>query len=184
MKFCNQCGNLVERKVPVGDSRMRYVCTQCNTIHYENPKIVSGTLPLHQSKILLCKRAIEPRKGYWTLPAGFMENQESTVEAAIRETWEEARAEVDIINLYTIIDVPQINQVHLFFLANLTSPNFSAGEESLEVDLFDLDAIPWSDIAFPTVSETLKQYQIDHEKQEGFPLHTKSIRRPATRVKS
>ncbi|MCP5161797.1 MAG: NUDIX hydrolase [Hahellaceae bacterium] len=177
MNFCSQCGKPVEQRIPAGDSRPRHICNHCGTIHYQNPKIVAGTLPVFEGRILLCKRAIEPRLGYWTLPAGFMENQESTAEAALRETWEEAQAVVEIINLYTVIDVPQISQVHIFFLANLPKPEFSAGEESLEVELFAFDDIPWNEIAFPTVTETLKHFLHDHNQQQGFPVHVKEIRR-------
>lgn len=145
-------------QIPPGDNRERQVCPACHTIHYENPKIVAGTLSVHDGKVLMCRRAIEPRKGYWTLPGGFMENGESCEEAALRETREEACAQVEIQQLFCVISVTHISQVHLFYLAALPEPEFGAGEESLEVGLFAYDEIPWSELAFPTVEETLKKY--------------------------
>lgn len=158
MKFCSACGAPVTLKIPAMDNRLRHVCTSCETIHYQNPRIVAGTLPYFEDKILLCKRAIEPRYGYWTLPAGFMENEETTPAAAIRETLEEANARVNLGQLITMIDVPHISQVHMFFLAELSDLNFSSGEESLEVELFSEEDIPWDDIAFPTVKKTLSHF--------------------------
>ena len=119
MNFCSACGHSVNLEIPEGDNRPRYVCPSCKTIHYQNPNIVAGTIPVYGDKVLLCKRAIEPRYGYWTLPAGFMENQETTREAAARETWEEAEAKVELLGLFTLIDVPQINQVHIYYRAEL-----------------------------------------------------------------
>ncbi len=176
MKFCSNCGKSVKQKTPAGDNRPRHVCTNCNTIHYQNPKIVAGTLPTYQGKILLCKRAIEPRRGYWTLPAGFMENQESTSEAALRETWEEAEAKVTLDGLYTVMDVPHIDQVHIFFRATIIDGAFGVGEESLETKLFSPDEIPWNEISFPTVLQTLKQYLLDEPKKH-FPVLVKDITR-------
>jgi len=158
MKFCSQCGSDVEHKIPEDDNRPRYVCVKCDIIHYQNPNIVAGTIPLNGEKVLLCRRAIEPRYGFWTLPAGFMENQETTTEAAIRETWEEAEAKVEINALYSVINVPQIDQVHMFFLANMLDDKFGAGPESLETQLFSEDEIPWDELAFPTVKKTLKLF--------------------------
>lgn len=158
MKFCSACGATVSLLIPDMDNRLRHVCSSCDTIHYQNPRIVAGTLPYHQDKVLLCKRAIEPRLGYWTLPAGFMENEETTPEAAIRETQEEANANVKLGKLLSMIDVPHISQVHIFFSAELSDLNFSAGQESLEVELFKEDEIPWDEIAFPTVKRTLSHY--------------------------
>lgn len=157
-RFCPSCGAAVNYTVPQGDNRARAVCTGCATIHYQNPRLVVGTVPTWQDKILLCKRAIEPRKGFWTLPAGFMENGESSSEGALRETIEEAGANVVIERLFSVIDVPHVHQVHLFYLAPMQSPEFSGGEESLEVKLFSLSEIPWSDLSFPTVSQTLKWF--------------------------
>ncbi|MDG9672212.1 NUDIX hydrolase [Hahella sp. CR1] len=174
MKYCSQCGQPVEHKIPAGDNRPRHVCGNCQAIHYINPKIVAGTLPVYGDRILLCKRAIEPRLGFWTLPAGFMEMQETTSEAAMRETWEEAQARVDLDGLYTMISVPHIGQVHIFYRANVINGEFAAGEESLDVQLFSESDIPWDEIAFPTVKITLQQYFQDR-KSNSFPVHVKDI---------
>ena len=174
MKFCSQCGESVIQSIPVGDNRLRFVCPNCETIHYQNPNIVAGTIPIHGDKILLCKRAIEPRKGFWTLPAGFMENEETTTEAAIRETLEEAEAHINIDALYTLINVPQINQVHIFFRATMIDGSFGVGEESLETKLFSEEEIPWDEISFPTVHKTLKLY-FEDRKTQHFPVHVKDI---------
>lgn len=178
MKYCSECATPVELKVPEGDNRPRFVCPGCGTIHYQNPNIVAGTIPVWGDKILLCKRAIEPRYGYWTLPAGFMENQETTIEAAERETWEEAEAQVNIEGLFTLIDVPQINQVHIYYRAQLIDGQFGVGVESLESELFDEEAIPWDEISFPTVKRTLQQF-FEDRKSGKFDVHvSKVIREP------
>ncbi len=174
MNFCSNCGNPVKLEIPTGDNRLRHICKSCGIIHYQNPKIVAGTLPVFEGKILLCKRAIEPRLGFWTLPAGFMENQETTSEAALRETWEEAEAKVILDGLYTVMNVPQIDQVHIFFRATLIDGKFSPGEESLETKLFSPEEIPWDQISFPTVHQTLKHYLAD-EITNNFPVHVKDI---------
>lgn len=161
MKYCSECGAQVTLEIPTGDNRPRYICSQCETIHYSNPKIVAGCIPVWQDKILLCKRAIEPQHGLWTLPAGFMENDESTVEAAMRETMEEAGANVEVRDLYTMISLVHINQVYMMFLADMTNTEFAAGEESLEVDLFDESEIPWDQIAFPVIEETMRLFFAD-----------------------
>jgi|TARA_R110000868_G_scaffold7132_5_gene39188 ADP-ribose pyrophosphatase YjhB (NUDIX family) len=158
MKYCSQCASIIERRIPEGDNRERDICSVCNTIFYSNPRIVAGTLPVYQGKILLCKRAIEPRLGYWTLPGGFMENDEGTEQAALRETWEEARAEVTISSLFSMISVTHISQVHVFFLADLPRPEFASGPESLQVELFAPADIPWQSLAFATVEQTLRRY--------------------------
>lgn len=170
MKYCSLCQSDIEWKIPAGDNRHRHVCSSCDTIFYDNPRMVAGTLPVYEGRILLCKRAIEPRLGYWTLPAGFMENGESTEEGALRETWEEAKAKVEIKQLFSMIAVPHISQVHIFFLADLPLPEFDAGEESLEVALFHPDDIPWDEIAFPTVSETLKRYLAGQTGTQVFDI--------------
>lgn len=175
MKYCSSCGHPVEHRIPEGDNRRRHVCPNCDTIHYQNPRIVAGTVPVWEGQILLCRRAIEPRYGYWTLPAGFMENSETTNEAAARETWEEALAEVEIEDLYTIIHVPHIDQVHMFYRATLKNGSFGAGEESLESRLFSVDEIPWDEISFPTVKRTLELF-IEDRKHNLFPLHVSDIR--------
>ena len=148
-------------KIPADDSRERHVCNSCGAIHYFNPRNVVGSIPVYGDQILLCKRAIEPRYGYWTLPAGFMELGESTSAGAARETEEEAGAIVEIGPLYSLLNVPHAEQVHLFYLASMTSPEFKAGEESLEVALFHEQDIPWAEIAFPTVKQTLEWYFAD-----------------------
>lgn len=173
MNFCSQCGEKVRFAVPEDDDRPRYLCDACGTIHYQNPRIVAGTLPVIGDKILLCKRAIAPRKGYWTLPAGYMENAETTQQAAARETWEEAFAKVRLDGLYTLIDLPHINQVYMIFRAELLS-GFSAGPESLEVELFEEHEIPWDELAFPTIELTLQHFYADR-KSAHYPLHTSAI---------
>ena len=161
MKYCSECGGKVQHTVPEGDNRLRHVCTECAAIHYQNPKMVVGCVVEHEDKILLCKRAIEPRYGLWTLPAGFMENAETTMEAAARETYEEANARVEIIQLFTMFSLPHIDQVYMLYRARFKEPGFSAGTESLEVDLFDEAHIPWDEIAFPVITESLKRYFAD-----------------------
>ena len=161
MKFCPKCGATVEIKIPEGDTRERYVCSSCATIHYENPRNVVGTIPLWEDKVLLCKRAIQPRLGFWTLPAGFLEVNESTQAGAQRETLEEAGAHVEVGPLFSLLNVTHAEQVHLFYLAKMHEPVFSAGIESLEVQLFSESEIPWADIAFPTVTKTLEWFFSD-----------------------
>ncbi|MDG2071641.1 MAG: NUDIX hydrolase [Pseudomonadales bacterium] len=158
MNYCNQCGEAVSQQIPEGDNRLRYVCATCTTIHYENPKVITGCLPIHEDQVLLCKRAIEPRSGLWTLPAGFLENGETSADGALRETMEEANARVNIEGLYTLFSLPHISQVYMFFRATLQDLDFYAGEESLEVQLFNEDEIPWDNLAFPVITETLKHY--------------------------
>jgi ADP-ribose pyrophosphatase YjhB (NUDIX family) len=174
MKFCPNCGVPVILKVPAGDSFPRHVCEACNTIHYSNPKMVIGCIPDWEGKILLCKRAIEPRRGYWTPPAGFMENGETTSEAALRETLEEACARVEIGDLFSMLSVPQVDQVHLFFRARLLDLDFAPGTESLEVALFEEAQIPWKEIAFRTISTTLRYYYEDR-KQGHYGCHCGAI---------
>ena len=174
MKFCANCGAPVARRVPPGDTLPRWVCDHCGEIHYQNPKLVIGTVPEHEGRLLLCRRAIEPRYGYWTLPAGFMENDETTAQAAIRETREEAGAPVELGELFTLISVPRVNQVHLYYRARLRTLEFDPGEETLEVALFDEAAIPWQDIAFRTVAYTLKRWFEDRGRGD-FAFHTADI---------
>ncbi|KWI87961.1 ADP-ribose pyrophosphatase [Burkholderia ubonensis] len=174
MKFCSVCGHEVIARIPPGDNRERFVCDQCGTIHYQNPRNVVGTVPVWGEQVLLCRRAIEPRYGFWTLPAGFMEMGETTAEAAARETLEEAGARVEVQNLFTLLNVPHVHQVHLFYLARLVDSAFEAGEESLEVKLFDEADIPWDEIAFPTVSQTLRFFFADRAAGE-YGVHTGDI---------
>jgi ADP-ribose pyrophosphatase YjhB (NUDIX family) len=161
MKFCSSCGQPVTRLVPEGDHLHRYVCTGCGTVHYQNPKIVAGCVPEHEGRILLCRRAIEPRLGYWTIPAGFMEMGETTLEAARREAAEEALADVEIGSLLAVVHVLHADQVHVMFRARLPLPKFGVGAESLEVMLCDEADIPWKDIAFRSVTFALRRYLDD-----------------------
>lgn len=174
MNFCSQCGNPVTLRIPEEDDRHRYVCDACRHIHYQNPRIVVCTVPVDGPRVLLCKRAIEPRYGLWTLPGGFLENGETTLEGAMRETVEEAGANVTIQGLYTLYNLPHIDQVHMFFLAPLQDLNYYAGKESLEVRLFDHDSTPWGQIAFPAVEHTLKHYFRDLPN-EHFPLRLSDV---------
>lgn len=174
MKFCSACGATVDLKIPPGDALPRHVCDACGTIHYQNPKLVVGALPEWGERILLCRRAIEPCYGKWTLPAGFMENNETTSQAAARETLEEACARVELGDMYTLIDVPHISQVHIIYRARLLDLDFGAGEESLEVALFDEADIPWDDIAFRTIALTLRHFFEDRRKGT-WSFHRDSI---------
>lgn len=171
MKFCQHCAGPITHHVPAGDDKPRYCCLQCAVVFYQNPNNIVGTLPVYGSKVLLCKRAIEPRLGKWTLPAGFLENGESTLTGAIRETSEEAKAHVRAqdCQLYTLFNLPYINQVYWFFLTALQSPSFGAGEESLEVALFEEHEVPWDEIAFAVVKITLQQYFADR-KDSLYPV--------------
>ncbi len=177
MNFCSQCGARVTLKIPPGDHLPRHICSICDAIHYENPKMVVGAIPEWEDKILLCRRAIEPRYGLWTLPAGFMENNETTAQAAARETAEEAHARVEIIALYTLYNLPHISQVHLFFRSRLLDLDFKPGSESLEVALFSEATIPWDDLAFSSVRNTLRHFFEDRRKGE-FSLHFGDITQP------
>jgi len=158
MNFCSHCGNSVIEIVPEGDNRQRFVCNSCDTVHYQNPKNVAGAILTWQDKVLLCKRAIEPRYGLWTLPAGFMENNETVAEAAARESMEEANAQTDRLKLFGVFSLPYISQVYMMFSGQLTSDEVSPGLESLEVRLFTRDEIPWAEIAFPVVTHSLELF--------------------------
>jgi ADP-ribose pyrophosphatase YjhB (NUDIX family) len=161
MKYCNQCGSGVSQRIPPGDHLPRFVCDACGTIHYQNPRVVVGCVPEHDGRILICKRAIEPRQGYWTIPAGFMENGETLQQGAARESHEEALADVEIGSLLSIVTVIGAHQVHIFFRARLRTPEFGAGPESLEVKLVTPEDIPWNDIAFASTTFTLQKYLED-----------------------
>ena len=174
---CSNCGTKVERVVPPGDERLRAVCPACGGIHYENPKVVVGCIPVYEERVLLCKRAIEPRYGYWTLPAGFMENGETTAEGAVRETEEEAGAAVIDLEAFSLLDVPYVHQVHVFYRARLATLEFAPGEESLETQLFAEHEIPWQDLSFRTVIETLKLFFADR-KAGKFGFHVLPIIAP------
>ena len=174
MKYCRTCASEVTLRIPAGDNRERFVCISCETIHYQNPRIIAGCLPVWEDQVLLCLRAIEPRHGYWTLPAGFMENGESVADGAARETLEEANARVGELELYTVFSLPHISQVYMFYKAQLTDLDFHSGEESLDVRLFKEEDIPWQELAFPVITETLKHYFADR-KQQQFPVHEQVI---------
>lgn len=158
MRYCSACGQPVTSAIPDGDNRLRAVCTSCGTVHYQNPKIVAGCVPEHEGQILLCRRAIEPRRGFWTVPAGFMELGETLAEAALRETWEEALARVEIGPLFAAVDVIHAGQVHVFFEGILPRPEFGAGTETIETRLFQPADIPWSELAFPSIRIALERY--------------------------
>ena len=182
MKFCSECAAPVSLSIPAGDNRPRYVCASCSAIHYQNPKMVLGSIPVWERdgelKILLCKRAIEPRYGYWTLPAGFMENDETTAEAAMRETHEEAGANIELGKLFSLLNVARVHQVHMFYLATLVDLDFAPGEESLDVQMFSEAEIPWDDLAFPTIRTTLELFFADRVKMReggGYGFHTQDI---------
>ncbi len=170
MKYCSNCGSLVIDKIPDGDNRHRWVCEHCDIVHYQNPKIVVGSVAEQDGKILLCRRAIEPRYGYWTVPAGFMELGETMEQGATREILEEACAEVQIGHLYASVDVVEAGQVHLFFTAVLLS-DFSAGDESLDAALFSEQEIPWTDIAFRSGKFALEKFFEDAGENNGVHMH-------------
>lgn len=186
MNFCSHCGAPVSLRIPEGDRLPRHVCDNCGAIHYQNPKIVAGCVAEWEGRILLCRRAIEPRHGKWTLPAGFMENGETTAQAAARETWEEACAVVvgapdaaaaateaqgADLSLFALVNVPHIHQVHLFYRGHLRDGRFAPGEESLETALFAEDEIPWAELAFRSVRFCLEAYLADR-KRGAFGLHS------------
>jgi ADP-ribose pyrophosphatase YjhB (NUDIX family) len=180
MNFCTACGHRVELRVPEGDSFPRHVCTACGKVHYANPLIVVGCVPESGNQILLCRRAIEPRHGYWTIPAGFMENGETLVEGAARETMEEARARVAVRDLFAVVDVIHARQVHMMYRATLLEGGFGVGAESLEVALFEPDEIPWQEIAFRSVSFALEKFLED--RAAGVErLHTIALDRDRAR---
>lgn len=164
LNYCSSCGEKVSLMIPEGDNRHRYVCVSCETIHYENPKIVTGCIAEWEDRILLCKRAIEPRYGDWTLPAGFMENSETNIEGAARETLEEANARVDNMRLFCVFSIAHINQVYTMYLGDLVDGKASPGSESLETALFNQQEIPWDQIAFQVIGETLRLYYRDKAK--------------------
>jgi ADP-ribose pyrophosphatase YjhB (NUDIX family) len=174
MNYCGECGKSVSRKVPQGDNLPRFVCDSCQHIHYHNPKIVAGCIPEWQGRILLCRRAIEPKLGLWTYPAGFMEIGEGTEEAAKRETFEEAKAQVTINRLHSVLSLPHIGQVYLTFIGQLIAEEFAAGSESLDVRLFERREIPWNDIAFPVVKDALRRY-VEDVAAGDFHMHVADL---------
>ena len=175
IQFCKQCGAKVVYRLPDdGDTKPRAVCTVCNTVHYENPLNVVGTVPVWGEQVLLCKRNIEPRLGKWTLPAGFMELNETTAEGAARETDEEAGAQFEMQGLFSLLNVARVGQVHLFYRARLTSDQFNPGTETMEAKLFAEAEIPWDEIAFRTVKETLEHYFADR-RAGAYGIHVIDI---------
>ena len=174
IKHCRHCGTAVDYRVPADDNRERAVCPACQTIHYENPLNVVGTVPYWGEQVLLCKRAIEPRHGFWTLPAGFMELGETVEDGARRETVEEAGAKVELQGLISMMNVVRVGQVHLFYLARMLDTSLDPGPETLEARLFHEHEIPWDQIAFRTVRDTLRHYFACRPARQ-FPLHTGDI---------
>jgi len=170
MNFCSSCGSAVTRQVPAGDNRERAVCPDCDTVHYQNPLLVVGCVVESEGKILLCKRSIEPRYGYWTIPAGFMELGETLAGGAARETLEEACATVDISHQFATVDVVDAGQVHVFFCGKLVG-GYGVGEESLDARLFGEDEIPWDDLAFHSGRFALEKYLEDRGKNNGVHFH-------------
>lgn len=170
MKFCSLCGAEVARKIPEGETLLRFVCAACETIHYQNPKIVPGCIPEWEDHILLCRRAIEPKHGLWTYPAGFMELGESVEQAAARETLEEAMADVEITSLYAVFSLIQVGQVYMVFRGQMRNKEFGIGQESSDVQLFHPDHIPWKELAFPVIQESLHRY-VQDRRAGRFSLH-------------
>ena len=177
IRYCSVCATAVEHRIPADDNRERAVCPACGTVHYQNPKIVVGCLPTHEDRILICRRAIEPRYGLWTLPAGFMENGETAAEGAAREAAEEANARVEITDLYTVYSIPRISQVYMMFRARLLDPAVSPGTESLEVRLVTENEIPWDQLAFAMVKRTLRHF-VDDRRTGAYPARFGDIHPP------
>lgn len=177
MNFCPKCGSIVERAIPEGDNRLRDICTSpsCGKIHYQNPRVITGCIVECKEKILFCRRAIQPRYGLWTLPAGFLENTETISEGAARETMEEANADVEVIDLFSVFTLAHINQVYMLFRATLKSSHFGPGVESLEVELLDESQIPWDQLAFAAITETMRLYFADRKAGE-FRTHIGEMR--------
>jgi ADP-ribose pyrophosphatase YjhB (NUDIX family) len=173
MNYCSECGNPVVKKRPAGDNRDRFVCLGCNTIHYSNPNIITGALVADGNRVLLCRRAISPRVRMWTLPAGFMENNETAAEGAARETLEEALATVSIDGIYTLYDVPRFSQLYIFHRAHLVEDGYGAGPETLEVRFFYESELPWGELAFPIVKDTLENYFKDYASRI-FPVRSQT----------
>ena len=159
--YCSQCGSRTSRLIPPGDNRQRDVCENCGAVHYQNPRMVVGTVPVWENRILLCRRAIAPRYDTWTLPAGFMELGETTAGGAMRETQEEAGAEIELGEIYTIVDVPVVDQVHIYYLAKALSAHLDPGPESLEARFFEVSDIPWNNLSFRSVITTLEHFIAD-----------------------
>ena len=176
MNYCMNCGSRLSLGIPSGDDRPRHVCESCGAVHYQNPKMVVGTVSRYDGRILMCRRAIEPRLGLWTLPAGFMENNETVEQGAIRETLEETGAKATNLKPFAVFNLPFVSQVYLMFLADIPTGKFSAGHESLEVQLFGESEIPWQKIAFPVIEETIRRYLSDLHKGR-FCFHMDTVTR-------
>ena len=174
MNYCSQCGGQVQWRIPNGEDRYRYVCEHCNIIHYQNPRMVAGAIPVMAGKILLCRRAIEPRRTKWTIPAGYLENGESVEQCARRETLEEANAYLDDMFPYSLLNISFIDQVYIIYRARLVNSDFRPGNESLEVKLFQPDDLPWDDMAFPVIRKALELYHHDL-KEMRFPFREVNI---------
>jgi ADP-ribose pyrophosphatase YjhB (NUDIX family) len=174
MRFCCYCGSPIRQGIPEGDNRIRGICDACGAVHYENPKVIAGCIPVWRERVLLCRRAIEPRRGFWTLPAGFMEQGETLTQAAHREAVEEANIDVDIDGLYTIFNLPHISQVYVFFRARMLSERFFAGYETLEAKLFREHEIPWEELSFETVRRSLCLF-FEDRKAGQFQIHLEDV---------
>ena len=175
MKFCSNCAAPVNHVVPAGDTLPRHVCAECDTIHYQNPKIVAGCIPVWEDRVLLCKRAIEPRYGKWTLPAGFMENGETVAQAALRETVEEAEARVVDLQFYGLFNITHVNQVYIMFRGRLEKEEFGPGTESLDVKLVEESEVPWEELAFPVMQQTLSLF-FDDRRRGAYGGHMFDIK--------
>ncbi len=174
IKHCRVCGTEVAYRVPAGDNRDRAVCPACGEIHYENPINVVGTLPVWERQVLLCRRNIEPRYGLWTLPAGFLELGESTADGAMRETVEEAGAHIELQGLFTVLNVVRVGQVHLFYRARMLDTHLDPGPETIEARLFREDEVPWDELAFRTVRQTLEHFFADR-RNGSFDVHVGDV---------
>lgn len=174
MNYCSACGAPVAVRIPAGDDRPRFVCDRCGAIHYRNPKMVVGCIPRWQDRILLCRRAIEPRYGWWTLPAGYLENHETVHQGAKREVLEEAGARVNHLETFALLNIASISQVYLMFLADLQDDHWAPGSESLQVELFSVQEIPWKELAFSSIIKTLELYLSDLERGR-FSFHLADI---------
>lgn len=178
IRYCTACGALTQERIPVDDDHKRAVCTDCGQVHYSNPKMVVGCIPEYKGKLLLARRNIEPRKGYWTLPAGFLENGESVQQGALRETLEETKATAEIIEPYRLFNIVFVNQIYFIFRARMTGGRFGPTTESIEVRLFDEDEIPWDDIAFEVIRQTLLHY-FEDKKKGRFSFKVLDLKVPA-----
>ncbi len=179
LTYCSACGHRLVHRVPAGDSLPRGICDGCGAIHYRNPRLVVGTLPVWEDRVLLCRRAIEPRHGKWTLPAGFMENGETVADAARRETSEEAGARIELGPMFSLISVPYISQVHVIYRARLLDLDFAPGEETLEVKLCREDEIPWEEIAFRTIALSLQRF-FEDRRRGAYGFHTADLAPPVS----